>query len=104
MSTYKTLNQTFVLQRNKNDLNYLNGFFRGVTSDHYLINLILYQFHLVTGLFSGDSGECGSLLEKLYKCYYSVTIMYIIKLTWVVRCMVDAFHVFASNPLVFTNE
>ena len=69
MSTKKTLNQTFVLQRNKNDLNYLNMFLRGEPSEYYLFNVILYQFHLVSGLFSGDSGICGSLLEKLYKGY-----------------------------------
>ena len=70
MSTYKIwINILFKL--NINDLNYLNMFFRGETSDHhhlmwYFINFIkwLDYFQMIL-----NTGECGSLLEKLYIGY-----------------------------------
>ena len=39
----------------KNDLNYLNTFFRSDALDHYIFNVMLNPFNRGTGLFSGDS-------------------------------------------------
>ena len=49
----------------------------------------------MTGLSSGESslGECRSLLEKLYKGHKLYQKLSNIKLTWVVRGMMDVFYV-----------
>ena len=40
----KNLHQNFVLKLYKNDINYLNMFFRGETLDHYIFNVMLNPF------------------------------------------------------------
>ena len=69
-------------------------------------------FHIVNGLFSGDS-----LLEnvvllwrnciRVISCYYSVyQKLFNIKLTWFVRGMMDVyfFHVYFSNQLAYKHK
>ena len=52
--------QSFESKLHKNDLNYLNMFFRGERSDQYLFIVILYQLHIVTELLS-----CNYLLGNM---------------------------------------
>ena len=66
-----------MLKLYKNDLNYLNMFFKGETLDRYIFNVMLNHFHLGTGLFSGDSLLGNVVLYRRHcirviNCRYSV--------------------------------
>ena len=74
-----------MLKLYKNDLNYLNMFFRGETLDNcnYIFNVIFIHFHLGTGLFLGDSLLRNTVpywkhYKRVISCQYSVNHSFLI--------------------------
>ena len=89
----------------KNDLIYLNKFFRGETLDHYIFNVMINPFLPWDWTFSSDSLLGNVVLYWRHciiviSCHYSVNQSFFnIKHTWVVRGMMDVLYVYCFNSV-----